>query len=81
MVIQKLEQDGIPNDNILVILSASASTKSSKCPFETEFLRSTHPTLNIKSNFEFDGCEAKVVIVIRNGGLLSFSLSSAISRA
>jgi len=79
--VEQLTNDGIPNKDILVILSASASTKNSRISFGKDFLRSTYPNLIIRSNFEFDGCEEKVVIVIRNGGLLSFSLSSAISRA
>ena len=80
-VINGLHCDGIPNEDILVILTSSALTKDCQGTFEKEFLKSKHPDLNIRSNFQFDGCEAKVLIVIRNGGLLSFSLSNAISRA
>ena len=72
---------GIPNEDIFVILSASACTRNLRCSNEQDFLQSTYPDLNIKSNFAFDGMDSKVVIVIRNGGLLSFSLSNAISRA
>ena len=80
-VLENLKFDGTPNEDILVILSESSSTRKTECPYQIEFLRSSHPDLNIKSNFEFDGCEANVVIVIRNGGILSYSLSNAISRA
>ena len=80
-VVENVRSEGIPNEDILVILSASAYTRNVRCSLETKFLKSTYPELNIKSNFAFDGMEAKVVIVIRNGGILSFSLSNAISRA
>ena len=80
-LILQLEFEGIPNDDILVIVSSSEASKNSLGSYEADFLRRTHPNLNISSNFDFDGCEAKVVIVVRNGGLLSFSLSCAISRA
>jgi hypothetical protein len=80
-ILDELHMDGIPNKDILVIVNSSALTKNCNGTFEMEYLRSKYPYLEIRSNFEFDGCEAKVVIVIRNGGLLSFSLSNAISRA
>ena len=80
-LIWQLKWDKIPCDDILVIISSSESSKNSLGSYEAEFLRKTHPDLKITSNFDFDGCESNVVIVIRNGGLLSFSLSSAISRA
>jgi len=80
-LLHQLKGEGIHNDDILVIASSSESTKNSLGSYETDFLRRTHPALRITSNFDFDGCEARVVIVIRNGGLLSFSLSSAVSRA
>ena len=76
-----LDHDGIPDKDIVVIVSCSALTKNTKCTTGTEYLKSKYPYLNIRSNFEFEGREAKVVIVIRNGGLLSFSLSNALSRA
>ena len=73
IVVKESNLGCVPDGDILRILSVSASTKNSMCTFEKKFV--------IKSNFEFDGCEANVVIVIQNGGLLRFSLSNAISRA
>jgi len=80
-ILDDLNIDGIPNEDILLIVNSSALTKNCHGTFEMEYLKAKYPNLKIKSNFEFDGCESKVVIVIRNGGLLSFSLSNAMSRA
>jgi len=80
-VLLELYNEGIPDNDILIIVNSSALTKNCAGSFETEYLRSRHPNLKIRSNFEYDGCEAKVVVVIRNGGLISFALSNTITRA
>ena len=79
--IKALKSEGIPDEDILVIVSCSALKKNLACTLGKEYLRSKYENLKINSNFEFDGCESNVVIVIRNGGILSFSMSNAISRA
>ena len=73
------DKQEIEMKDITIILSDFSSKRYEEDSYEVQYLRKMFPTLRIESNFE--GCESHIIIVIRNGGLLTYSLSNAISRA
>ena len=46
-----------------------------------EFIARSHPDVNVKVNFEMEGLEAPVVILVHNGEHLGSSISLGVSRA
>ena len=78
-VMSNFERQKIEMEDITIILSDFSSKRYEEDSYEIQYLRNMFPTLRIESNFE--GCESHIIIVIRNGGLLTYSLSNAISRA
>ena len=74
-------KDGIPLADVTVIVSNSSIKRSPDDSRIKDFFRRRHPNVRVKVNFEMEGLEAPVVILIRNGGHLGSSISLGISRA
>merc|ERR1719507_2288018 len=80
--ISALESEhGIPPSDVTVIVSMSKMTKSTPENFIKEFFERMHRDVQVKLNFEMEGLEAPVVILIRDGGPLGATISHGISRA
>ena len=80
--ITHLDQDfGIPSSHVTVIVSTSEKKRTCNNNLISDFLSQRHPNIKIKLDFEMEGLDAPVVIVVRNGGLLGSTISHAMSRA
>ena len=73
--------DGIPLSDITVIVSEAMIRRTSLDNLIRHFFSINYPNLNVKLNFEMEGLEAPVVILIRNRGHLGSSISLGVSRA
>ena len=74
-------KDGISLTDVTVIVSNSSIKRSPDDSRIKDFFQRRHPNVRVKLNFEMEGLEAPVVILIRNGGHLGSSISLGISRA
>ena len=74
-------KDGVPPSEITVIVSVSCLKRTALDNLIREFFARRCPDVNLKLNFEMEGLEAPVVILIRNGGHLGSSISLGMSRA
>ena len=74
-------KDGVPLSEITVIVSLSHLKRTPPDNLIREFFARRYPDVNLKLNFEMEGLEAPVVILIRNGGHLGSSISLGMSRA
>ena len=74
-------QDGVPRSDVTVIVGNSSMKRMSEDGHIKAFFQKRHPDLRVKLNFEMEGLEAPVVILIRNGGHLGAFISLGVSRA
>ena len=75
------ENDGVSLSDVKVIVSNISQNRNPEDNKIKDFFVRNHPGVNIKVNFEMEGLEAPVVILIRNGGQLGHAISLGVSRA
>ena len=80
--ISTLESEvGILPADITVVVSTSQMKRIPPDNLIKDFFNRKHPNVKVKLNFEMEGLEEPVVILIRNGGHLGSTISHGISRA
>ena len=81
-VVDNLKQEyDVKESDICIVVSCSDLKLRNNDSVVKNFFQRNHPGLKVKINFELEGLEEPVVIVIRNGGSLGCTISHAMSRA
>ena len=76
------ENDGIALSEVTVIVNSVSQNRAPEDNRIKAFMKGKYPGVNVKLNFEMEGLEAPVVILIRNGqGPLGSAISLGVSRA
>ena len=76
------ETEGIASSDINVIVNSISQKRATEDNRIKAFMKRSHPGVSVKLNFEMEGLEAPVVILIRNGqGPLGSAISLGVSRA
>ena len=75
------EIDGVSLSEVKVIVSNITQNRNPEDNRIKDVFARKYPGVNVKLNFEMEGLEAPVVILIRNGGQLGSAISLGVSRA